>query len=154
MLNATAFVCGLSPEANARAFSAEENCNKRTLTWYFASPVWYLRLAPALNPSSCKIVSTWELFEYEAATVAAVRVSPSGVPTADPSDGTGSRKKRRSPLCTPLATFPVTVEDGVGLEVVTTGAGEDDDDGDGVGVGVGEDVWLGTGLGAATSAAL
>jgi len=88
--------------------------------------------------------------------VAAVIVSPSGEPTTDASEGTGSRKKRRSPLCTPLATFPVTVEDGVGLDVVTTGAGEDDEDdeGDGVGVGVGEDVRLGTGLGAATSAAL
>jgi hypothetical protein len=45
-----------------------------------------------------------------------------------------------SPLCTPFATFPVTVDDGVGLDVVTTGDGEDDeeeDDGVGVGVSVG-----------------
>ena len=44
-----------------------------------------------------------------------------------------------SPLCTQFATFPVTVEDGDGFDVVTTGDGDDD--------GV-EEARLGVGLGA------
>ncbi|OLE20504.1 MAG: hypothetical protein AUG49_24905 [Catenulispora sp. 13_1_20CM_3_70_7] len=126
----------MSPPAHVWAACAEPKCSSRTITWYFPSAVWYRRVAASLKPKVFSPLRTSELFEYSAATASFVSTSPSAEPITDASGGTAIRKYRMSPLCTPLATFPVTVEDGFGdglleleLELEDEG-GEGEEDGD------------------------
>jgi hypothetical protein len=57
------------------------------------------------------------------------------VPITEASPGTANRKKRRSPLCRPFATFPVTVDDDGVVGSVLTGDDEPLDDGVGFRLG-------------------